>query len=86
MNNQQKLLTCLLAGAATGAAIAWFLQTEKGQELADSLKSSFKDFAEDAKDKITSKWHDFDKGIDGLLKKGKDFVEDIENKTEDAIS
>ncbi len=86
MNKQQKFLACLLAGAAAGAAIAWFLQTEKGKELAESLKSSVKDFAEDAKDKIVSKWNDLDKGVEGLLKKGKNVMEGLEDKAQDTVS
>jgi gas vesicle protein len=86
MNKQQKFLACLLGGAAAGAAIAWFLQTEKGKELAESLKTSFKDFAEDAKEKITAKWNDLDKGVEGLLKKGKSMIEDVEDKPQDVVS
>lgn len=86
MNKQQKIVAFLLAGAAAGAAIAWFLQTDKGKELAESLKTSFKDFAEDAKEKIASKWNDLDKGVEGLLKKGKSLVEDVEDKAQDVTS
>jgi gas vesicle protein len=82
MNFINKFVGGLLLGAAAGAAVAVFLQTEKGKEILGGIKGA----AGDAGDSIRSHWGNFEKELNSILKKGKQFVEDMENKAKDAAS
>jgi len=86
MTTKQKFLTGILLGAVAGAGIALFLQTEKGKELFASLKKKLSEMADEAGDNLASKWHDFDNEMSELIKKGKKFVGELEQKAKDATS
>ena len=74
MTDNQKFLAGLILGAVAGTAIALFLQTEKGKEIMSDLKDAAGEAGNSLKQKLTS----FDEEINALLKKGKEFVEDLE--------
>ena len=78
----QKFVAGLILGAAAGAAVALFLQTDKGKEILATIK----DAAGDAGDSLKSKVQDFDEELNALIKKGKKFVEDLESKIKDTSS
>ncbi len=78
----QKFVAGLISGMAAGAAVALFLQTEKGKEILSSLKEA----ATDAGNEIKEKAHHFDGELAALIKRGKEFVEDLENRAKEASS
>lgn len=82
MNFLNKFIAGLIVGAAAGAAIALFLQTEKGKEILDDLS----DVAEDAGTHLKSNLRNFEEEMSELLKKGKAFVEDLETRAKKATS
>ena len=77
-----KFIAGLVLGAAAGAAAALFLQSEKGKEMIETVKNA----AGDAETKLKSRLKKFDDEVSELLRKGKQFVEDLENKTKGAGS
>ncbi len=80
MNN--KFLSGLLIGALAGAALAIFLSSEKGQEMVEDLKDAAGDAAGNAKEQIA----DLHDELNSLLKKGKAFAEDLEQKIKQATA
>jgi hypothetical protein len=82
MNFTNKFVAGLILGAAAGAIVAAFMQTEKGKEILGDIKES----AGGASDNIKSYWANFEKELNSLLKKGKEFVEDLEKKARNAAS
>jgi gas vesicle protein len=82
MNFTNKFVTGLILGAVAGALVAAFMQTEKGKEVFSDIKES----AGDASDNVKSFWSNFEKELNGLLKKGKQFVDDLEKKAKDVAS
>jgi gas vesicle protein len=71
----------ILLGAAAGAAIALFVNSDKGKEVIDDLK----DAASDAGDKLKSHLNDFEDEVSSLIKKGRRFVEDLESRAEESF-
>jgi gas vesicle protein len=82
MNFTNKFVAGLILGAAAGALVAAFMQTEKGKEILGNIKET----AGDASDNIKSHWTNFEKELNSLLKKGKQFVDDLEKKAKDGAS
>ena len=80
--SSQKFVAGLILGAAAGAAIALFLQTDKGKEILSNIK----DAASDAGNNFKTKVQDFDEELNALIKKGKQFVEDLESRIKDNSS
>ncbi len=78
----KKLITGIILGAAAGTLLLMFLQTEKGKEL----MSDVKDAAGDVEEKFKNKMKNFDQEVSDLLRKGKQFVKDLEGKTKEATS
>jgi len=76
MTTGQKFLGGILLGVAAGVAIALFINSDKGQALIDDVS----DAASDTKDNLKSKFGDFEGQLKDLLKKGKSFIGDIEDK------
>ena len=52
MSENSKFLTGVLLGAAAGAAIAYFLTSEKGKEMLEDLKSTLTSAGEKVKDTV----------------------------------
>ncbi|HEY6979187.1 MAG TPA: YtxH domain-containing protein [Chitinophagaceae bacterium] len=82
MNFTNKFVAGLILGAAAGAMVAAFLQTEKGKEILGDIKEA----TGDASENVKSHWANFEKELNGLLKKGKQFVDDLEKKAKNAAS
>jgi len=82
MNILNKFVAGLVVGAAAGAAIALFLQTEKGKEILSDIKEA----AEDAGTNLKSNLKSFENEMNDLIKKGKKFVEDLEQKAKNTAS
>lgn len=90
MTNGQKFLGGILLGVAAGVAIALFVNSDKGQELisdvsdaADDAKDNLKSKYSDAKDNLKDKYGDLGSQIKDWLKKGKEFISDVESKVKD---
>jgi gas vesicle protein len=82
MDGKNKFIAGLVLGVAAGAAAALFLQSGKGKEMINTVK----DAAGDAEAKLKSRLQKFDEEISELLRKGKQFVEDLEKKAKNAGS
>ena len=82
MNILNKFVAGLVVGAAAGAAIALFLQTEKGKEILSDIKEA----AEAAGTNLKSNLKSFENEMNDLIKKGKKFVEDLEQKAKNTAS
>lgn len=82
MNFTNKFVAGLILGVAAGAIVAAFMQTEKGKEILGDIKET----AGDASDNIKSYWENFEKELNSLLKKGKQFVDDLEKKARNVAS
>ncbi|HRH47263.1 MAG TPA: YtxH domain-containing protein [Panacibacter sp.] len=80
--SSQKFVAGLILGAAAGAAVALFLQTDKGKEILSNIK----DAASDAGNNLKTTVQDFDEELNALIKKGKQFVEDLESRVKDTSS
>ncbi len=77
LNN--KFFAGILLGAAAGAALALFIVSDKGKEVIEDLKGA----ADDAGGKLKSHFEDIQDGVSELVKKGKEFVGDLQGKVED---
>jgi len=82
MDGKNKFIAGLVLGAAAGAAVALFLQTEKGKEMINAVK----DAAGDTGAKLKSRLQDFDDEVSELIQKGKKFTEDLEKRAKDVAS
>jgi gas vesicle protein len=71
MSKTNSFLTGLLLGAAAGAAIVLFLNSEKGKEWVNDIKEG----ADSMKNDLTAM-------ADGLVEKGKAFVNEFEQKAD----
>lgn len=80
--SSQKFVAGLILGAAAGAAVALFLQTDKGKEILSHIK----DAAGYAGNNFKTTVQDFDEELNALIKKGKQFVEDLESRVKDTSS
>ena len=79
MNTNKKLLSGIIIGVVIGTAILLLTQTDKGKEIL----SDASDAADDAKEKLKDKKSSFDKQFKELVKKGKAFIDDLEDKAKD---
>ena len=87
MSTGQKLLSGIILGVAVGAAILLLTKTDAGQDFlsdlgdaTDDLKGKAKDKLSDAKDTFQDKYSSLGKDLKSLIKKGKAFIEDLEDK------
>jgi len=71
MKDNAKMITTFLVGAAVGGAIAWFLTSDKKEDILEELKET----AGKVKDDLTD-----------TVEKGKKLVEDIKGKAEGYFS
>ena len=83
MDGKSKFIAGLVLGAAAGAAVALFLQSEKGKEMINAVKDAA---GGDTGAKLKSRLQEFDDEISELIQKGKQFIEDLAKKAKDAAS
>lgn len=76
MANSTSFWIGLAVGAAASAALAIFLQSDKGQEVIDDIK----DAADKAQDELKKTYSAFQDKLDKSLSKGKDLYDDIDKK------
>jgi len=79
MTSGQKFLGGILLGVAAGVAIALFVNSDKGKELISDLG----DAAGDAGDKLKTKYAEYGDQVKDFIKKGKSFLQDMEDKAKD---
>ncbi len=82
MTENQKFIAGIAIGAATGAAIALFLSSEKGK----ALLAQVKDIAEGTTDDLKSRISSFESEVKDILQKGKQFVANLEERAQDSLS
>jgi gas vesicle protein len=82
MNSEYKFITGILLGAAAGAALALFLNSEKGKEIIDDVKGGTNKLDED----LHAKWEEVDTVLNDLLVKGRSFLEELEQKISQSAS
>ncbi len=83
-NDSKDLIIAFLSGALAGGAIAYLLQTEKGQELVEEASTATKKKIEESKEilletekEIKDKFQEaLDKiDVEGAIEKGKETIE-----------
>lgn len=79
MGGNSKFLAGILLGAAAGAAIAIFLNTEKGKEILEDIK----DAAGKAGDNIKDAAKRFGDEVASVVEKGKEYAESFGDKADD---
>ncbi|HWB26641.1 MAG TPA: YtxH domain-containing protein [Chitinophagaceae bacterium] len=77
-----KFISGIILGAAAGAALALFLTSDKGREILEDISDAAGNAADKAKDQLEN----LNDELASLLKRGKAFVEDLEQKTKEATS
>ncbi len=82
MTDNQKFIAGLIIGAAAGTALAFFLQTDKGKEILSDVKEAAGNAGRDFKSKLQA----FDEEFNELLRKGKQFVQDLEHEAEETTA
>ncbi len=80
MGGNSKFLAGLVIGAAAGAAIAVFLNTEKGKELMADLKSAAGKAGDDLKEAARR----FGDELDEVVEKGKEYADNLGQKMKNA--
>jgi gas vesicle protein len=79
MNNNQKFLAGVILGAAAGAALALFFNSDKVKEVLANAKDAANKLGNDIKDKMQN----LDEELNSLIEKGKSFVADLEKKSKE---
>lgn len=77
MKNNQKFLSGFLLGAAAGAVVTVFLQSEKGQELIQTARTNIKDATAELKNGIEN----MDTTIENWINKGRNLIAEIRNRS-----
>ncbi len=79
MGGSSKFLAGILLGAAAGAAVAIFLNSEKGKEILDDIKDAAGKAGDDIKDAARR----FGDEVKSVVEKGKEYAENVSRKGED---
>ncbi len=82
MNTSQKFLAGIIIGVTVGATILFLTKTDKGKEFLSDVA----DAADDAKENLKGKAGSLEKQFAELIKKGKAFIGDLEDKAKDITS
>lgn len=82
MNTSQKFLSGIIIGVTVGAAILFLTKTDKGKEWLSDVA----DAADDAKVNLKDKAGSLEKQFKELIKKGRAFISDLEDKAKDITS
>ncbi|MFY9463848.1 MAG: YtxH domain-containing protein [Sediminibacterium sp.] len=76
MSDNHKFISGLLLGALAGSALALYMNTEKGKQLVEELKSDASDIKDDFKAGIDTA----EESLQQLLAKAKQLVSNLEEK------
>jgi gas vesicle protein len=76
MGGSSKFLAGILLGAAAGAAIAIFLNSEKGKEFVEDLKSA----ASRAGDELKGAASRFEEEVASVVEKGREYADNLGQK------
>ena len=79
MLGNSKFIAGLLVGAAAGAAIALLLNSEKGKEIIEDLKSAANKAADELKDAAGR----LEAELSAVVEKGKDYAESLGQQVRD---
>lgn len=71
MKDSSKMIAAMLVGAAVGGAVAWFLTSDKKEEMLNDLT--------DTAEKVKKEFAD-------VIDKGRQFVEDLTGKSDSTSS
>jgi gas vesicle protein len=71
MNDKEKFLAGLILGGLAGAALTFFLSSNKGKEMVNDLKTKSDDLQEDVKEKVA----EFETAMETLLDKARKVTE-----------
>ncbi len=86
MNTSQKFLSGIIIGVAVGSAILLLTQTDKGKEILSGVADAAEDAKDSLKDNFKDKAGSLEKQYKKLIKKGKAFINDLEDKAKDLSS
>lgn len=76
MGGSSKFLAGVLLGAAAGAAIAIFLNSEKGKEFVEDLKSAAGRAGDELKDAASR----FEEEVASVVEKGREYADNLGQK------
>ncbi len=81
--NNSKFVAGLILGVAAGTFIAIFANSDKGQELFETVKDKATDLKDNVKEGVKSKYDDTSDEVSDWIEKGKKFLSMIEGKAKD---
>ena len=81
-----KFIAGIILGAAVGTFIAIFANSDKGQEILETVKDKASDLTDTVKDTVKSKYEDTSDDIGDWIEKGKKFLSMLESKAGDVKS
>ena len=84
--SNSKFVAGLILGAAAGTFIAIFANSDKGQEILESVKDKASDLSDTVKDSVKSKYEDTSDEVSDWIEKGKKFLSLLEGKAKDLKS
>jgi gas vesicle protein len=84
--SNSKFVAGLILGAAAGVFIAIFANSDKGQELIDTVKDKASDLTDSVKDSVKSTYSDTSDEVSDWIEKGKKFLSMLEGKAKDVKS
>jgi len=84
--NNSNAIPIILAGVAAGAALWYFLRTEKGRETSESLVSSLEDFGNSFKEKALDSFSKLSDQALNIKDKAVDTFAKASDKAESAFS
>ena len=84
--NNSNAVPIILAGLAAGAAIWYFLKTEKGRETSEAIVSSLEDFGNTFKEKAVDSFNKISEQAFNVKDKALDSFNKVSGKAESAFS
>jgi gas vesicle protein len=78
--SNSKFVAGLILGAAAGTFIAIFANSDKGQEILETVKDKASDLSDTVKDTVKSKYEDSSDEVSDWIEKGKKFLSTLEGK------
>ncbi len=82
MTDSQKFIAGVILGAAAGAAITVFLNSDKGKEILADVK----EIAQDTSENLRTRLDGIEKEVKSLLQKSKQFIENVEQRLDDTLA